>query len=284
VIFRPLKEAIQRFLDARGIQVRNLRPQRFDEATYFMHYAAELIQKKRFYNIGAGAFRHPFWTNIDKVSDHYAALQKGAAVLPYDAMSDDPFPVAEGSAAVFYTSHMIEHIRDDEVRRLFGHVHRALMSGGIFRVVCPDMELEYRAYRNGDRSFFYWMKGWEGDPQATIDQLFVSHFAQQATCLTRHRVADPLTNEEIREVFSSRPFEEAMDYCAARHDPAIQRQNPGLHVSWWTADKLARFLKEAGFSDVYRSGYGQSMSPALRNTYYFDNSMPAVSLFVEGRK
>jgi hypothetical protein len=43
-------------------------------------------------------------------------------------------------------------------------------------------------------------------------------------------------------------------------------------------------LKNAGFENIYLSGYGQSFSPVLRNIYFFDNTHPKVSLNVEAFK
>jgi len=43
-------------------------------------------------------------------------------------------------------------------------------------------------------------------------------------------------------------------------------------------------MKNAGFQNVYKSGYAQSKSPILRNTNYFDNTHPQISVYIEAIK
>ncbi len=78
-----------------GLQINRVK-QPYDLGTYADSYAAELLQAKPFYNVGAGSFWHPYWTNIDYVSDWYKDVQK--EVLHYDLMSNDPLPIKTDSA------------------------------------------------------------------------------------------------------------------------------------------------------------------------------------------
>lgn len=59
---------------------------------------------------------------------------------------------------------------------------------------------------------------------------------------------------------------------------------PGSHISWWTPEKVSTILKEIGFRDIIISGYGQSSIPILRDTRYFDNTMPYLSFYIEAYK
>jgi len=59
---------------------------------------------------------------------------------------------------------------------------------------------------------------------------------------------------------------------------------PGDHLSWWNADKLVEYLKQSGFSVVYKSHYGQSHSYFMRDLNYFDLTYPQISLYVEAIK
>ena len=64
-------------------------------------YSEESIRKKRFYNIGAGAFYHPCWTNIDHLSRWYemniANTFKG---IDYDLFSLESIPVESDAAEI----------------------------------------------------------------------------------------------------------------------------------------------------------------------------------------
>jgi hypothetical protein len=43
-------------------------------------------------------------------------------------------------------------------------------------------------------------------------------------------------------------------------------------------------LRESGFTEIYRSGYGQSFSPVMRDVDLFDNTHPKISLYMEAIK
>jgi hypothetical protein len=64
----------------------------------------------------------------------------------------------------------------------------------------------------------------------------------------------------------------------------IQKEQRACHINWWTADKLTRFLNDAGFRDIAVSAAGQSASPVLRNNCHFDNRFIQYMLFVEAVK
>ena len=59
---------------------------------------------------------------------------------------------------------------------------------------------------------------------------------------------------------------------------------PGNHLSWWTKNKLKNVLKEVGFKEIKFSAFGQSLNYLLRDTNYFDNTYPQISLYVEAKK
>ena len=55
-------------------------------------------------------------------------------------------PVAAGSAAAVYCSHVLEHLAMDEFRTTLRNVFTYLASGGTFRFVLPDLESLIRGY------------------------------------------------------------------------------------------------------------------------------------------
>ena len=77
-------------------------------------------------------------------------------------------------------------------------------------------------------------------------------------------------------------MEDALDYFTGLC--TFMPDRPGNHMSWWNKAKVGRFLREAGFKVVRNSGYGQSFAPVMRNTQYFDNTHPPISLYVEAVK
>lgn len=257
-------------------------------ATYERLCDRETLDRKPFINVGSGSFWHPHWTNVDYVSEWYKGVQRD--VTHFDIMDTKPLPFADGSIKIAYTSHTIEHVKDDAVARLFKQVHRVLEPGGIFRVTTgPDAETDFRAMMRGDEDWFYWDNGYvrpedyrrlyrSPATSVPLEERWLHHVASE---LAPNDLTDgpKFTAPEIRKIISEKGFEGALDFftsqCKFRPDRV------GNHVSWWTHDKVMRFLKEAGFADVYRSGYRQSASPLLRNSSLFDSTHPQMSIYVE---
>lgn len=57
-------------------------------------------------------------------------------------------PVAAGSGDLLYSSHVLEHLALDELRAALRDCRRVLATGGVFRIVLPDLEALIAAYNN----------------------------------------------------------------------------------------------------------------------------------------
>ena len=236
-------------------------------------------EKKRFYNIGAGLFKHLYWTNIDYNTEHYRSSQK-YPFINYNLMELKPLPIENNIAEAVYSSHVIEHISDEAVINMLKESYRILKPGGYIRLTTPDMQLEYDAYKRNDIKFWYWVsdysrKGtWEElykTPlsKATIHQLFLEHFATQLSKISNDDSAViKYDDSEIIKVFSDLSIEKAFDYFTKQCN--YNPNYPGNHINWWTCDKLTAFLQKAGFTKCYRSAYGQSRFAPTRDLHYFD--------------
>lgn len=67
-------------------------------------------------------------------------------------------PVPNGSAALLYCSHVLEHLALDELRMAIPNCFRLLANGGVFRIVLPDLEKMIHAYNESnatDRSICF---------------------------------------------------------------------------------------------------------------------------------
>ncbi|MDY0384737.1 class I SAM-dependent methyltransferase [Trichlorobacter sp.] len=220
-------------------------------------------------------------------NEFYQKLQKGNVHVVYDLCSLQPLPFESGSVAIFYTSHTIEHLPNDKVRHLFAEIHRCLKVGGIFRVTCPDMEIQYRAYQNRDEHFWSQPSPWLTNLSA-LENRFIEHFA---TALTAHHCVKikgtpfaPISPQELEALFSTHSMEDFFDTIISRIPPDSNSWFPEGHCNWFTPSKVLMMLKKSGFAAVYQSGYGQSADPRLRNTDLFDSTCPELSLYAEAVK
>jgi predicted SAM-dependent methyltransferase len=264
---------------------------------YIRLYGEENADKKKFYNVGAGNFYHPCWTNIDNGSDAFINYNANFSKhIQYDFFSLQKLPVDVSSAELIYTSHAIEHVTDKEVQHFFNEAFRALKKTGLLRIVTPNIDIEYYAWKNNDRDYWYWINDFSEPAilkgknlkiamnKATTAQLFLEGFASTASTIVIEGGDYRITDEELAEIFKTMPYPDALNYCISKCSVEIQKKFSFHHINWFNKDKLFSMLKQAGFENIYHSAYGQSFAPVMRNLKYFDQTLPKVSLYIEAIK
>lgn len=98
--------------------------------------AAEPSQGKLL-NIGCGGVFHPTWVNVD-VAPADGSVRRVSA--------SKPLPFADGSFDAVYASHVLEHIAPEDSRAFVIECMRVLRTGGVLRLVVPDLEEIARTY------------------------------------------------------------------------------------------------------------------------------------------
>lgn len=291
---RRVKKVVKKVVNAIGYDIHRVRKNDID--LYYEIYGKKAVENRRFYNIGAGSFRHPAWTNVDHKSEWYNVVQENGIDIDWDLLSLTPLPIQDDSAEIVYSSHTIEHITNEAAQNMFKESHRILRKGGVFRVTTPNIDLEFRAYKENDRHCFYWIdcysipKNYQraklNKPlnEASIQQIFLGHFASSASTLHADGSPERISDEELDRIFREMEYEEALNYCISKCSLEVQKKYPGNHINWWNKNKLFRMLRIARFHNIYLSGYGQSFSPVLRNIWMFDSTHPKISLYVEAVK
>ncbi|MBL4846633.1 MAG: class I SAM-dependent methyltransferase [Planctomycetes bacterium] len=278
-----LKRGIKGALQRAGISVQ--RAAAPDERALYTDYEPSTLERRPFLNVGAGAFAHPYWTNLDFGSEWYRDHQKREAIVEYDLTALAPLPFEDASIELIYTSHTIEHVPDEAVLNLFREARRVLKPGGGLRVTCPDAALLYRSVQHQRRSWWAWREEWYSGPHSTsggLGPVTLLDFLirEVATPRSRHYVhaSEPHAPEEVEGWFKSLGREELLDRLieGLKFDP----QRPGDHINWWHANKVLACLRSAGFEHADRSSAGQSLFPPLTETR-FDSTRPNMSLFVE---
>jgi predicted SAM-dependent methyltransferase len=275
-----VKNAIYRGLLATGWEVHRIRQPDVGSGAlplYQKLYGADAVANRRFYNIGSGKFKHLAWTAVDYISDHYAQYAP-LVDIQWDISDGTPLKVESGTAFLCYTSHTIEHLQDHHVAHMFAEIHRILRLGGLFRITCPNIDAYYAAWRGRDINFFPYPSAYETH---SITNLFLAEFVSQ---LSIPHSSPKISDEVAIEKFSTLPYEDALNWFTSQVDFELQRKRPGQHCNWWNPVKVERFLRAAGFSEIYSSGYGQSRSAVMRDVKFFDSTWPHISMYIEARK
>ena len=101
-------------------------------------------------NIGCGCTTHPDWLNLD-------IAPTNPIVKSFDFRRG--LPTGSETTDACYSSHVLEHARLYEAKFLIQDCFRVLKTGGIIRIVVPDLETIVREYlhcldqvRQGDRT------------------------------------------------------------------------------------------------------------------------------------
>lgn len=259
---------------------------------YLALYGTELAAKQRLYNIGAGAWSHACWTNLDlpAQTEAFAAIQ--APCIYHDLIKQSVLPISTATADAVYCSHVVEHLPDAIVKNLMEEVFRCLDEGGVFRIITgPCADLDWAALMRADESWWYWFKDIdfkrsikrEMEPMTIYDQWLYS-VATPRSPYSETDYAEKYNSLQVRELVEAHKNNPRYLLDMLTHSLEFSHASAGNHISWWNYDKLRDFLIEAGFTDVYRSAYGQSTSALMRDLRYFDQTYPQISVYIEARK
>jgi ubiquinone/menaquinone biosynthesis C-methylase UbiE len=274
-LLRPLhlKVAV-RLGDDYGVTMP-LRKQWATMRDYIDIYGEEAVRNKRFYSFGAGGWFHDAWTSVDYF---VSSPEYEGAYISWNVGDGKRFPVPDGTAEVCHTSHMIDHLTDEEVEFLFSECCRILKPGGIFRVMCTDADLCYLLWRRKDPLIykrFY---------PLSETQSFLSYFTSQLVWGKDSKSPPKLSDSEVTAIFDELGMEKGFDKLVSMVDKSKPRMDFQNHISWWNNDKIGALMKKVGFSEVHYSRPGQSICPVMRDPRYFDTTLPSIVLCVDAVK
>jgi len=284
---------LKKILKFLGFELLRIKKFNDDTILYIKLYGDESVKKRRFYNISAGACKgfggginHPCWTNIDvdKKWSSDPCFPDGAEYDPrrdiaHDLLSMKPLPVESDSAELVHSRFTVDRLTDEAALFFFKETHRILKKNGTFRIVSTDLDLDYRAYINKDKNYFFWL----GD-DFSIEQAFLYHVVTQVSTHYHDAVSIKITDQELRSLLQSMTYEDALTYCASRSSLEIHKQNRYDHFNWWNRKKFEKTLGLAGFKTIYLSAPEQSASPVMRNELFFDNDHLKVMMYMEAVK
>jgi len=233
-------------------------------------------------NVGAGNWSCDGWINLDYPSEWYKKSQKNHPFIPYDIRNDD-LPYNDNSVDVIYCSHVIEHIEDKYIQKLFDECHRVLKQGGVARFTCPDAEFMYNVSKQKTE---YWI--W-------LDKNFNNYYKYNLN-ETKPRPVDYLVHEIATQKFISHVStpKSAKDYINEYNDLEMydffdyltkdiqfRKDHVGNHINYWTFEKMKKMMNVAGFKTILHSKYLGSVSCEMTLKSQFDITHPEMSLYVE---
>ena len=157
-------------------------------------------------HFGAGGIKLPGWVNVDEPP----------AELSLNVSRGIPLP--SGCARFIYASHLLEHLYYPvEASRFVAECRRLLASGGVIRLVVPDIGESLQAYAAADAMYFSRrQEQWPGWPAGRT------------------------------------MLEDILAYAGAFPDPAAFFE---AHKYGYDYETLGKLLSGCGFSDIKRCSY-----------------------------
>jgi len=262
------------------------------ENDYLSFFGSLENAKRSNYNIGAGVWSHPFWTNLDlpPQSEAFAAIQ--APFIKIDLVNDKSLPIPSEMVNNFFCSHVVEHLPQIAVQNLFNETHRCLKKNGFIRITTgPCADLDWNALERKDSNWWFWMRDDDFKknvindlPPMTLEDMWLHHLATPHSIYSKTECNKKYSSEEIKFLVKEYKGNKTQLLDMLTSTLQFDYKYPGNHISWWNFEKLKKFLLNAGFKNIYRSAYGQSKSLFMRDLNYFDQTYPQISVYVEAIK
>jgi ubiquinone/menaquinone biosynthesis C-methylase UbiE len=229
-------------------------------------------------NIGSGDWSNQGWTNLDYPTEYYKGHQSKHKFIPYD-IRNDVLPFTDGTVDVIYCSHVIEHIENKYIQKMFYECSRVLKKEGVMRIACPDAEYlyqiskcatDYWEWRKKSTWFFGFCKQKGYEPK-DIDFLIAE-------------IATPKSLQTINylEAFQSLGMYDFFEYMTS--DLEYNKEHPGDHINYWTFEKMNKMLKSTNFDYVIRSKWHACCNNEMKAIHKFDTTHPQMSLYVDAIK
>lgn len=250
-------------------------------------------------NLGCGGHYHKDWVNIDFNCT-------GEGVIAYDLLKGIPFP--DDTFDAVYHSHVVEHFSKNDGIFFIKECFRVLESGGIIRVVAPDLEMIIKNYQksledaingveNADLNYDWMMlelydqtvRSFNGgemgkyltDPEIKNKDFVISRIGS----LEEHSKPRIETMERIKKINMSNiysKFEKAKRYFALllvrvifgkeisiAFKEGLFRHSGEIHRWMYDRFSLKRLLQQAGFVDINICKADESHIPDF-NIYRLD--------------
>ncbi len=259
----------------------------FNDDYYYQSYSIESKKNKLFLNLGAGKFKHKYWTNIDYSSSKYKHLQQNQFVN-IDFQNEEKLPYENNSIELIYCSHVIEHFNNEKILHLFEECHRVLKPNGSIRIVVPDADFYYRLLQFDNIEIFeslllakFRKKYGLTASKIKLEDYFLHEIATELVSYARQGNYDfnsTFFQEKFNSLNKNDFFDKIISMCNYDYNC------PSNHINWWNKKKLKSFLNYARFKRVFSLSKNKSFSLPFKNNQIFDKTAPEISLFIEAIK
>lgn len=188
-----------------------------------------------------------------------------------DLRRTDRLPFSDGSQRFVYTSHLVEHLDDETIARLFAECRRVLRPGGRLRVETPDAARFLDAYRRRDTEFFGYFAASNrashvdalGLPETVLEphNVLVGELSNYIELGSGAHVYPVVEKSEVDRRLAGGDLDAFGAWCVSLQ--TAEQYMSGGHINCLYFEKLERMLRTAGFSRIELMTNRESACPRL---------------------
>jgi predicted SAM-dependent methyltransferase len=225
-------------------------------------------------NIGSGAFRHPYWTNIDYEgqSKYYQKLQGKAGVDFINinlCEKNKSLPFEDSTVHLIYCSHTLEHLQKENAIFFLRECNRVLQPGGILRLALPNINSDFEAAK-----ILYKQLGSKNAQFQKVCRKICNHMLSPSADIEIAVLIDILERNNFNPETCFSEFELICDV-------EFSEKNPERHISYWSHERLSALTNELGYTFYAPLYRGSSTSAPFKNIDLFDSTEPHISIYGE---
>ena len=241
-------------------------------------------------NIGAGPNSvFPMPSNCEKLdSTKYGYVKKSDIHIDYDLKEFAEIDRPQNFYDYIYTSHVIEHLLNENVEHMFKESYRMLKKDGIMRITCPDYDKLLKMYLDNENISKLW--GPCGATcQSNYDWFMFNGFSYTSSVCKQFvnfvEDDDIISESKFNEIFNEKGKIGTFDYLYNINKKYSSHPShcTGLHINSWNYMKIKTYLEKVGFKDVILQKKNISYIKELTDNK-FDTTLPKMSIYVEAKK
>jgi len=225
-------------------------------------------KKNFFLNVGGFIFIKKNWRVLEFSSESYP-ISKNLIDYNVNLSLNKELPLLDEQVNLIYTSHTLEHLLESSVIFNIREIYRILKKDGMFRIVVPDIDIIWEACHANDLKILNYL-GKRKDQ--SIPEFFLY-------CFSIKRADDIQLKKDFYNL-------DKKDFLKRYQTSSIDNKfshDYSNHISWFNFEKMKNILLDSGFKEekIYKSSFLKSNSEEMRESKFFDKTLPKISLFVE---
>lgn len=228
-------------------------------------------------NIGAGNYLLAGFKSLDFYSQHYYQSKKdfNSNRINYNILIDD-IPYNAQTVDCIYVSHVIEHLPDWAVLKLFEESFRVLRAGGVLRISTPDSRFLYNVSQF-DNDYWRWLRDSDIKRNSRFNQIdFLIHMLSTP----KHKYYVNNLSSLVLNSDSIKGIDYSTTIDLLKKDLDFRPQYPGDHINQWDFEKIKQLAKNICFNYCIESKYQGSIHQNLQGKD-IDLTEPQMSLYVD---